>query len=59
MEDGNLYQAGYKVMFEPRVFFLLITVFLLVALVSIAVLTFKKSRKQKLENPKHRMLEDD
>ena len=46
-------------MVDARVIFLLLTGFLLVILVAIAVSTLKKSRKQKLEEPKHRMLEDD
>ncbi len=46
-------------MFDARFFFLLLTGFLLAILVSITVSTLKKSRKQKLESPKHRMLEDD
>jgi hypothetical protein len=46
-------------MFNARFFFLLLTGLLLSILVAIAVSTLKKSRKQKLEEPKHRMLEDD
>ena len=39
--------------------YLLLTGFLLAILVAITVVTLSKSRKQKLEEPKHRMLEDD
>lgn len=46
-------------MFDARFFFLLLTGLLLSILFAIAVSTLKKSRKQKLEEPKHRMLEDD
>ncbi len=46
-------------MFDARFLFLLLTGFLLSILVAIAVSTLKKNRKQKLEEPKHRMLEDD
>lgn len=46
-------------MIDARVVFLLLTGFLLAILAAIAVVTLKKSRKQKLEEPKHRMLEDD
>lgn len=46
-------------MMDYRFAFLLLTGFLLMVLVAIAVATLKKSRKQKLEEPKHRMLEDD
>jgi hypothetical protein len=46
-------------MFDTRFIFLLLTGFLLTILVAIAVVTLKKNRKQKLEEPKHRMLEDD
>jgi len=46
-------------MFDTRFIFLLLTGFLLTILVAIAVSTLKKNRKQKLEEPKHRMLEDD
>jgi hypothetical protein len=59
MEAGNLDQEGYKVMIDARVVFLLLTGLLLAVLVAIAVATLNKSRKQKLEEPKHRMLEDD
>lgn len=44
---------------DARVIFLLLTGLLLALLVAIALATLSKSRKQKLEEPKHRMLEDD
>jgi hypothetical protein len=46
-------------MFDARYIFLLLTALLLAILVAIAVTTLKNNRKQKLEEPKHRMLEDD
>lgn len=46
-------------MIDARVIFLFMTGFLLMILVTIAVVTLNKGRKQKLEEPKHRMLEDD
>lgn len=46
-------------MIDARIVFLLLTGFLLAILVVIAVATLNKSRKQRLEEPKHRMLEDD
>jgi len=46
-------------MFDARFVFLLLTGLLLTILVAIAVVTLNKNRKQKLEEPKHRMLEDD
>lgn len=46
-------------MIDARFVFLLLTGFLLAVLVAIAVATLRKSRKKKLEEPKHRMLEDD
>lgn len=46
-------------MIEARIVFLVLTSVLLAILVAISVATLKKSRKQKLEEPKHRMLEDD
>jgi hypothetical protein len=46
-------------MIDARVVFLLLTGLLLAILVAIAAATLNKSRKQKLEEPKHRMLEDD
>lgn len=46
-------------MIDARLVFLLLTGFLLLILVVIAVVTLSKSRKQKLEEPKQRMLEDD
>lgn len=46
-------------MIDARLVFLLLTGFLLAILVAIAVATFNRNRKEKLEAPKHRMLEDD
>jgi hypothetical protein len=46
-------------MIDARVVFLLLTGFMLAILIAIAVITMSKKRKQKLEEPKHRMLEDD
>jgi len=46
-------------MIDARLVFLLLTGLLLVILVFIAVATLNKKRKKKLEEPKHRMLEDD
>jgi hypothetical protein len=59
MEAGDADQTGYKVMMDARIVFLLLTGVLLLILVGIAVGTLNKKRKQRLENPKHRMLEDD
>jgi hypothetical protein len=46
-------------MIDVRLVFLLLTALLLAILAAIAVATLKKNRKQKLEEPKYRMLEDD
>ena len=46
-------------MMDGRIVFLLLTGTLLMVLVAIAAVTLNKGRKQKLEEPKHRMLEDD
>ncbi len=46
-------------MIEARLVFLLLTALMLVILVAIAVATLRKNRKQKLEEPKYRMLKDD
>ena len=46
-------------MIDARLVFLLLTALLLAILTTIAVATFRKGRKQKLEEPKYRMLEDD
>lgn len=46
-------------MMDARLAFLLLTGVLLAILVAIAAATMKKNRKQELEEPKHRMLEDD
>lgn len=44
---------------DNRFIFLLLTGFLLAVLVAITVATLSRKRKQKLEEPKLRMLEDD
>jgi len=46
-------------MIDARIVFLLLTALLLAILTTIAVATLRKKRKQKLEEPKYRMLEDD
>jgi hypothetical protein len=46
-------------MMDARIVFLLLTGVFLLILVGIAAGTLNKKRKQRLENPKHRMLEDD
>ncbi|HIJ80535.1 MAG TPA: hypothetical protein HPP76_02370 [Desulfuromonadales bacterium] len=46
-------------MIEARLLFLLLTAILLALLVGIAVQTYRKKSKQKLEEPKFRMLDDD
>lgn len=46
-------------MIDARIVFLLLTTLLLAILVAIAVATLRRNRKQKLEEPKYRMLEDD
>jgi hypothetical protein len=46
-------------MIEARIAFLLLTALLLAILIAIAVATLRKNRKQKLEDPKYRMLKDD
>jgi len=46
-------------MIEARLLFLLLTALLLAILVAIAAATLRKNRKQKLEEPKYRMLKDD
>jgi len=46
-------------MIDARIVFLLLTALLLSILVAIAVATFRKNRRQKLEDPKYRMLKDD
>jgi len=46
-------------MIDARIVFLLLTALLLAILVAIAVATLRRNRKQKLEEPKYRMLEDD
>lgn len=44
---------------DGRIIFLLLTGFLLAILVAITVATYRTKRKQQLEEPKHRMLEED
>jgi cbb3-type cytochrome oxidase subunit 3 len=46
-------------MIDARLVFLLITALMLAILVAIAVVTLRKKRRQKLEEPKYRMLKDD
>ena len=46
-------------MIDARIVFLLLTALLLVILTAIAMSTLRKNRKQKLEEPKYRMLKDD
>ena len=46
-------------MIDARLVFLLLTALLLAILAAIAVVTLRKNRKQKLEEPKYRMLKDD
>lgn len=46
-------------MIDTRFVFLLLTGFLLAILIAIAAATLSSKRKEKLEEPKHRMLEDD
>jgi cbb3-type cytochrome oxidase subunit 3 len=46
-------------MIDARILFLLLTALLLALLTAIVVLTYRKKRKQNLEEPKYRMLEDD
>lgn len=46
-------------MIDTRLVFLLLTALLVVILTVISVLTLRKSRKQKLEAPKYRMLSDE
>jgi len=46
-------------MLDARIVFLILTALLLAILAAIAISTLNKKRKQKLEEPKHRMLEDD
>ena len=46
-------------MIDARLVFLLLTALLLAILASIAVATLRKNRKQRLEEPKYRMLKDD
>lgn len=46
-------------MMDARFVFMLLTGVMLTVLVVITIVTYSKKRKQKLEEPKHRMLEDD
>jgi cbb3-type cytochrome oxidase subunit 3 len=46
-------------MIDARIVFLALTTLLLAILVAIAVVTLRKKRKHKLEEPKYRMLQDD
>jgi len=46
-------------MIDARLFFLVLTGLLLAILTVIALATLRKNRKQKLEEPKYRMLKDD
>jgi len=46
-------------MIDARLIFLLLTTLLLAILSGIAIVTLRKNRKQKLEEPKYRMLKDD
>jgi cbb3-type cytochrome oxidase subunit 3 len=46
-------------MIDARLVFLLLTALMLAVLVAIAVATLRKKRRQKLEEPKYRMLKDD
>jgi hypothetical protein len=46
-------------MIDARLVFLLLTALLLALLVGIAVVTLRRNRKTKLEEPKYRMLDDD
>jgi len=46
-------------MIEARILFLVLTALMLAILVVIAVATLRRNRKQKLEEPKYRMLKDD
>jgi cbb3-type cytochrome oxidase subunit 3 len=46
-------------MIDARLVFLLLTALLLAILTGIAVFALSRKRKQKLEEPKYRMLDDD
>ena len=46
-------------MIDARVVFLLMTSLMLAILVGIGVATYRKGRKQKMEEPKYRMLDED
>lgn len=46
-------------MIDARLVFLLLTALLLAIFAAIAVATLRKKRKQKLEEPKYRMLDED
>jgi hypothetical protein len=46
-------------MIDARIVFLLLTALLLAILAGIGLATYRKNRKQKLEEPKYRMLDED
>ncbi|MBL0226328.1 MAG: cbb3-type cytochrome c oxidase subunit 3 [Geobacteraceae bacterium] len=46
-------------MIDARLVFLVLTGLMLAILAAISVATLRKNRKQKLEEPKYRMLKDD
>jgi cbb3-type cytochrome oxidase subunit 3 len=46
-------------MIDNRIIFLALTALLLAILTVIVVVTYRKKRKQNLEEPKYRMLDDD
>jgi hypothetical protein len=46
-------------MIDARIVFLVLTGLMLAILTAISVATLRKNRKQKLEEPKYRMLKDD
>jgi cbb3-type cytochrome oxidase subunit 3 len=46
-------------MIDDRLVFLLLTALMLAILTAIAFVTLRKKRKQKLEEPKYRMLDED
>ena len=46
-------------MIDARVVFLLLTSLMLVILAGITIATYRKGRKNKMEEPKYRMLDED
>lgn len=46
-------------MIDARLVFLLLTALMLAVLIAIAVRTYRKDRKRRLEEPKFRMLDED